>query len=697
MILIVTIIVILPVIIFSNTRPAISYYLNTNGVYTINASALELTSDKVYKQSFASPVSRLVNIGIFVETNNRENTGYINATLSKKDEIISKSIINISDIHDNLRLNITFESTLSLVPGEIYDLELHAPDSETGNCVALRLIEGADVEPLYVNGELLYAMAFDVRLIGNLHEFYNFTFWTIYVLLIIIVSVFTVFFEKLYRPRYILPLLGVFSFVLFYSYSIIVTWDTAHYLSYVPIIEGTLSMDYWNAVRGFTYPLFLFIINKSLGEPVTSMLIVHYFLYIATLYTYYLIAEKLLPLNTINKKLTTGVLIYIIIGLNPLVFGYYHVMLTEFIASLAVAVIIYLALVYYEKEDSQEINRSYKLSILFIVILSPMLYFLRQNYLMMSLCVVLSIILIVLIQKCSIRSVFRALRLFMYTLIALIISITIWNNILPNVDDSEDYSVLARQPNRLLLLIFVPTTSDFIQFTTSDYADMRVSFFDINGKLVDDYVVDGIQNISQLSVPDAINIFFKNITRQPMLTIRGFVDSYLTGSNWYHASTADGVVYRIDRSRSPMLRGNENMTLGSFTFYSEEYSNVYHVSPSLQHFVDPFVHKKTAGVTVTDFFWRMSILSNILFTIGFLLLPFIWIGSFAFLFFFKKETAFVIAFISSSISFGYRFLNAISQSLLDRYSFPVYISTWIAIFALGVGIYKVLSKRRKTI
>jgi lipopolysaccharide export LptBFGC system permease protein LptF len=56
----------------------------------------------------------------------------------------------------------------------------------------------------------------------------------------------------------------------------------------------------------------------------------------------------------------------------------------------------------------------------------------------------------------------------------------------------------------------------------------------------------------------------------------------------------------------------------------------------------------------------------------------------------KKETAFVISFISSSVSFGYVLLNSVFQAFIDRYNFPVYISTWIAIVALGCGIYRIM-------
>jgi len=116
--------------------------------------------------------------------------------------------------------------------------------------------------------------------------------------------------------------------------------------------------------------------------------------------------------------------------------------------------------------------------------------------------------------------------------------------------------------------------------------------------------------------------------------------------------------------------------------------------PSFYAFAEPFEYKKTAGTTIDDFFLRMRLPANLTFTVGLLLLPFVWVGSLALSWIKRRETAFAVAFISATLSFGYILFNSILQVFLDRYHFPIYISAWIAIFAFVYGLCELFVRKK---
>lgn len=547
---------------------------------------------------------------------------------------------------------------------------------------------------------------------GALVEFQNPNIWLLFGCFVAGAAIIAIFYEKLYRPRIVVPILCITSFLLFYSYSVVIFHDSAHYLAYLPIIDGNGPIEAWDIIRGPTYPLFLWVVTRVIGISMNIMLIVHYTLYVATLYLYYKIALHFLPVESNTHKLHLLIALYILIGLNPLFFGYFHLMLTEFLATFSVALILYAAIILYKCGVQDNLNVKYRLSQVVLVSSFPILYFLKQSYLMIAVCTLLALVFLMLVQRAGIKKILRPIRLTLYALTALAIGLFTWNAILPE----PPVSMENRGSDRYMRGIFIGST-EYMKYRTgigflesldederyegllsddeidylrnSEVKNWVIVFQDSAGNIVDTHT---FYNVDNIGAGRAIGIFLANFFRQPGLVIRGIVDSYLASINFYKVIVMDWG-YRYERNIG-LFREFENRSIGLSTFLSgETHTNIF-LGPHYWEIAGPFENKRTAGPPIDDIFMRMRIAGNLTFTVGFLLLPFTLLSSAILVMIRRKSIPLVVAFISSAASFGYILLDSMSQFYLDRYNFPIYIATWIAIAALTYGIIDIQRDRK---
>ncbi|MDD4797390.1 MAG: hypothetical protein PHO66_06450, partial [Eubacteriales bacterium] len=213
-----------------------------------------------------------------------------------------------------------------------------------------------------------------------------------------------------------------------------------------------------------------------------------------------------------------------------------------------------------------------------------------------------------------------------------------------------------------------------------------------DAQISDAYLVP-YSDVNHVSTSQAVSIFLKNLTKHPRLVMQSVTDAYLACSNFYGAQSENGVSYFVVKEVS-LTRATENDRIGSYVFYPSTYSNVYYLSEDLSKNAAPYYYKKTAGVTITDFFRRWLKPTNMIFTFGFLLLPFVWIASVVMARLKRDEMVFSLATIASSLSLAYMLLISFSGSILDRYAFTVFGSTWVAILLVTYGIGRAVWRRR---
>jgi len=224
---------------------------------------------------------------------------------------------------------------------------------------------------------------------------------------------------------------------------------------------------------------------------------------------------------------------------------------------------------------------------------------------------------------------------------------------------------------------------------------MVITFYDRNSNLIDAYLVNGIVSRYEISVTEAAGLLIKNIFRHPLLVTHGITDAYMASTNFFGIYSLDTISYHISSKDISLIRAQENHNIGYLPFYqSETFSYVFTLPEQLLIHAEPFFIIKNPGALVNSVFILLAIPTNLSFTVAFLLLPVCWLGSLVLTWIHKEKMAFIVSYISTSVSMGYILLNSIYRIFIDRYNFPVYITTWIAIFALSYGVYKIILEKR---
>ncbi len=217
------------------------------------------------------------------------------------------------------------------------------------------------------------------------------------------------------------------------AYPITATFDTGHYLKYLPILAGKVPLEYWDPVRGVIFPGYLYLATALFGESSNALLIPMIFQHIIL---FILTSFLLLPIVKTRTKWVRILLmlfIFVFIALDPLIVGYYHTALTEHVAS-TIAIISCVAAVELVKSASEgKVNLRTKLCFAYFLVAVPVAWHLKQPYVGAAwFPVMIASVILLLIRKSG-----KKLRIFTIGANFLIagslgISILAWNLILPD-------------------------------------------------------------------------------------------------------------------------------------------------------------------------------------------------------------------------------------------------------------------------
>jgi len=210
----------------------------------------------------------------------------------------------------------------------------------------------------------------------------------------------------------------VISFLIFFSFPPVVTYDSSHYINYIHILENPSTLNTWDAVRGPVFPYFLFLIKKIFGFSPQIFLAIQYLLYISTFFLLLKLNKKIFK----KEFLILSILLFLI---NPIFIGYFHAILTEMIA---IPLFLIITLFSLRILEINNINKKDFIKHLFeISFLSIFAWQLKQPYF----AIILFQLLILIFIKIFKNEKFLYLLIFLITsLISIILSNNIWNNII---------------------------------------------------------------------------------------------------------------------------------------------------------------------------------------------------------------------------------------------------------------------------
>ena len=183
-------------------------------------------------------------------------------------------------------------------------------------------------------------------------------------------------------------LLIILSFLIFFSFPPIVTFDSSHYINYIHILK-THNVNTWDPVEA-VFPFFLFSIKKIFGFSPQIFLATQFLLYISTFFLLLKLNKKLFK----KEYLLLSSLLFLF---NPIYIGYFHSILTEIIATPLFLAISLISLKLFEIKN---INKSDVLKYVFTIsFLSIFTWQLKQPYFLIILFQLLLMVVIKIYKR----------------------------------------------------------------------------------------------------------------------------------------------------------------------------------------------------------------------------------------------------------------------------------------------------------
>ena len=90
--------------------------------------------------------------------------------------------------------------------------------------------------------------------------------------------------------------------IIFFSFSVILTYDSGHYLGYVSIFEGKSEASSWDIVRGPVFPLIIHLSNILFGKTSTGILVCIFLFYLSFILICHIICKEIFWGWIENKK-----------------------------------------------------------------------------------------------------------------------------------------------------------------------------------------------------------------------------------------------------------------------------------------------------------------------------------------------------------------------------------------------------------
>ncbi len=221
------------------------------------------------------------------------------------------------------------------------------------------------------------------------------------------------------------------SLVFFYfSFLTAVTTDSTIYFRYLEILKGNLPLGEWDVVRGPTMPIIIYTITKIFGDNTLGFTFGTFVFFLIAITTAYKIISNIL-LTQSNKtiKTVTWILFILLFVFNPLIIGYYHLMLTEFVAMTFALITVFLSIKWISIDPLKEKTKFVIYFIVFLL-LSISMWFLKQPYVVVALIPIFLATILSILKLRNRANTLLKILVFIFCVIGVVGSIRIWDQTL---------------------------------------------------------------------------------------------------------------------------------------------------------------------------------------------------------------------------------------------------------------------------
>lgn len=537
----------------------------------------EVNSTQIIEQKFKSEIKNLDSIGITIGTFARQNNSVYEITiLDENKKIIEKQSFYTKNLEDNSEILIKFKPQ-KRSKNRFYTLKI-TNNAQVGEGITFYKdvsdTKNTNIEKIRINnikiGESLYISIYGDS-IQNIFEYGISKFRFICILFI---AYFVVYALGKFKAKeliinkciiIIIPSL----IILFFSTPPTITYDSAHYLSYIPILNGDTSWENWNAVRGLTFPLFLKIGVTIFGDSVQGVLSILFLSYIV----FIVLCKKVLYFILADKKpFLQHILLLIFIILNPTIWGAFHSLLTEFIAIIVALASCYIALKW--GECNGEKKKSQKLYCLYFILLAPIVWHLKQPYIStIYLPLIACITICVILHWKDKKSILIKLLTLITSVVILFLSIVLWGNWLDykGVNKENSNSVMAEAIVKSLNLYKDENNS--INYKETEYLADRLltenekdalnkensrvlNVYNSRGQVIDKvvFVVRG----KSPTLKESLKFCFSQLIKHPIIMMESYARNYMTIADVKKCEVSEDGAWHMAGEEYEFNIGNEN-------------------------------------------------------------------------------------------------------------------------------------------
>ncbi|MBP8707394.1 MAG: hypothetical protein KBH94_01570 [Caldisericia bacterium] len=495
----------------------------------------------------------------------------------------------------------------------------------------------------------------------------------------------------------------LFAFVSFFylTFPMIITFDSAHYMGYVEILERKLPFSTWDIVRGPVFPILIHLSNLFLGKTSNGIVLFSFIFYIIMLF----VSIKIIKEFSHNNKKIQAILMVLFLFLvifNIIVFGYYHTLLTEFVAMTVSIVSCYLSwklLIMTIKED----RKHYFLFMLYFVVMVPFSWFLKQPYVSITLFPLVISTIISLFTSKPIKRVIPHFAILLLSIVSLFLGIFAWNKILESkgletdtsrssfnilgqslINPLENYEVLKDPDNEYL------DNAKFLSIEERNVLNDNknkfniVEVYDTKGTLIDQMLIK-VKEDDSISSENAIKFMLKAFFTYPLETLNSYFVNYLGIINAYRTWTTDSAHYQIDKNFN-LLNCQENCAIA--VQIGQVKTNIYYMPNELFSRITNYEQilqtpplfrlglNKLTKFSIISLNFSLLILPVVLL---FCIFEIIWgkIGKSL-----KNRKILYLIVILLGYSFLHICAHAVVNATIDRYASPAYITTVLGYLGL---------------
>ncbi len=499
--------------------------------------------------------------------------------------------------------------------------------------------------------------------------------------------------------------------IIFFSYNIVICVDSSHYCWLSTLIKRGGEFANWDTARGLVFPLIIKILTMLIGKNVISlqigMFIAYAIVMVITYFIYKYLNEKF-KLNNAVKVLFAILAIFLII-LNPLIYGYYHTILTEFIAMTACIVGAYFSWKWIEVNFNEN-KVKYIIYTIYLAVSVAFMWHLKQPYVLTIMAPIIISVILSIIKNFNLKNIIQRIISLATCIIVLFLSLSVWNIIVEkhvtNVDES-------RTSKGFFSNQIIAGMSEYYRVPEEEYTRESVENNEKISEQDKEKIIEIIDNKSEqyknfaliectpyvqrenntqikviylknenISVGEAVGFLTKTFFENPKSILVGYFNNYLTTIGVYKAKTV-GIGAYVTKELS--LYGTyENDYIG-YNIYKDMKNNL-NVPEHYEQYIENYNGINRQIKFINAYMLKVSRLAILTFKIFLLMAPILLIITFIKYIVLrvkkvenKKMRIYEILIILYAYSFLNVLMNSVLGALIDRYAISSYIAVNLAV------------------